>query len=167
MTGQGGSGSEVRQGERRRQVVIRVRRRTAAVGLAGIIAVFVSAATALAFWTTSGSGSATASVIEPSVTAVAGTASGLYPGGPPKTVKVTVSNAGPVPYQVTGLTAGVGASPDTCPASALDVIAPTSLPTVTPSAAATVRVTVSMKTDAPNACQRATFSLPLTVRGTL
>jgi hypothetical protein len=54
-----------------------------------------------------------------------------------------------------------------CPATAWQIGVPTSLPNVPPSSSVTVNLPVAMAANAPDSCQGASFSVPVTVEGTL
>lgn len=155
-----------RRRERRVQRVLRFRRRTVTLLAAGF-GVLSGAGVAVAYWTVSGQGTASATVVGPQVTASAGSVTGLYPGGPAGTLQVAVTNGGAAPYAVTGVAPGSAGLPAGCPGSAFVISPPTALPTVAPSSTATIPVAVSMPSDAPNACQAATAGVPLHVTGTL
>lgn len=135
--------------------------------------VFIAGAgVALAYVTGTGSSSSAAATLRPGVlTAAPVTATGLYPGAT-ATATVRISNPGPYPMVVT--TVSGGAAPavtgtGTCPAGSIEVggaTGPTGLPTIAPSATATVPIPVTMRTDASSACQGAVATIPVIVRGT-
>jgi hypothetical protein len=144
---------------------------TAAIGLGGGVAV--------ALWTTSGSGSGGAGAdVSQSlvVTAVTPGSSGasLYPGGPAGWVYLTVQNPNPFPVNLTGLAWGapVSTNPTACPSSnfTLDAGAPTSLdfPVAANSTTGALQINgvVDLASSAPNGCQGAEATVPVTVAAT-
>lgn len=158
--------SAARQVERRRARAIRARRRSLTAGMA-TTALLLSGGMAFAYVTSSGSGAGTARVIAPQVTASVGTVAGQYPGAAPTTLPVVVRNDGAAPFTLTGVVPATDGFPATCPASAWSLGPPDPLPTVPPTTSMTVPVTASLHTDAPNSCQGATLSVPVTVTGTI
>jgi hypothetical protein len=92
---------------------------------------------------------------------------GVFPGAAPTTVPVTVTNGGAAPYTVTALRPDLSALPRACPASAWQIAAPDTLPTVAPSFSVTVVIPVAMPSDAPDSCQGASFHVPVIMTGNL
>lgn len=156
--------------ETRRATTTRHRRRVrhrhavAALVLAG--GVLLGATGALAVFTSTGTGTTTLTLPDPSIDVTAGTATatGLYPGAT-VTAEVVVVNDGPAPFTVTAVTGAATASPTACPGDAVRLVAPQTLPAMTPSATATLTVGLEMATDAPTGCQDTSFRVPVTVDG--
>jgi hypothetical protein len=123
------------------------------------------AAVAYAYFPNPSDTTVTASVGAPEFTASAAPGSGLYPGAPPLTIPVTIRNTGGAPVLVTAIHPHLEDLPSSCPAAAWQVVVPSSLPTVAPSSAATVALTVTLAREAPAACEDATFDIPVTVEG--
>jgi hypothetical protein len=98
------------------------------------------------------------------VTAGTVTAAGLYPGARVP-AEVVVVNDGPADYTVTGVRGSATASPTACPGDDVAVQAPTPLPTLAPSATATLTVGIAMATDASTDCENAAFEVAVTVDG--
>ena len=145
---------------------VRVSRQVAVLLAVGALTL-ACASVAFAYWTSSGAGTGQAIVPESGVTATAGEVDGLYPGGPPVTAPVRVVNPQSRAFEVTGLLPQVSASPAACPGEAVRVASPSPLPTVSPSATATVHLGLTMPADAPDGCQGATFTIAMTVEGRL
>lgn len=153
------------------------RKRVAAVATA--VAVLGLAAVAYAAWMAGGSGSGTAkagqAVALTTSDASASTDASLYPGATGD-LRITINNPNPFPVRVTAIAAGDGAvtsaggsDDEDCDAStgvslvpqsglAIDVAAEDSVTT-------SVSGAVSMDNSSADACQGATFSIPVAVSG--
>jgi hypothetical protein len=133
---------------------------------------------AVAAWTSSGSGTATAkagTASAPTTGTVAGSAitTGLlYPGGPAGTVKLLVNNPNPYSVLVTGVAAGTGAptgsgGSGTCTTTGVIFTSqnPSSGNSVPANGSTTLTLpgAVNMSTQSDDGCQGATFSIPVTV----
>ncbi|HKN56443.1 MAG TPA: hypothetical protein VJX66_28390 [Amycolatopsis sp.] len=133
---------------------------------------------AVAAWTSSGSGTATAkagTAAAPTTGTIDGSAitTGLlYPGGPLGTVKLLVNNPNPYPVVVTRVAAGTGAptgsgGSGTCTQNgvAFNTQNPVSGNAVPANGNATITLTssVNMSAASDDGCQGATFSIPVTV----
>lgn len=132
------------------------------------VAVLGTAGAAAAYWTTTGgpaTGSGTTGTA--SISASAGTASGLYPGATVP-VAVTVTNGGPRPVALSTVAVGaVEAAPSAaCAAAVTATPLAAGLPTIPAGATTSVNLTVSMNTAAANTCQGAVFTIPVTATGT-
>lgn len=136
------------------------------LGAGALLAVLAGGGTALAYYSSPGSGSATATVGEPGVSASGSSVSGLRPGAS-GVVAVTVRNEAPRPYVVTAVRPAPVSRDASCPASALSVAAPTTLPVIPRNESATIDVTVTMLRSAPDACQGVTFDVPVDIEGSL
>jgi hypothetical protein len=148
--------------QRRRQIT---RRHTLAVLVVsgGLV---VGTGAALAVFSTTATTTASVALPDPSISVTAGTvtASGLYPGFSVP-AEVVVVNDGPADYTVTGVGGSATASPTACPGDDVAVLTPTPLPTLAPSATATLTVGIAMATDASTECQNAAFEVAVTVDG--
>ena len=157
--------------------------RAKALGAAVAFAVIGIVGLVLAAWTTSGSGSGYAkagtSAALSTVDASASTTASLYPGTNGN-VKITVSNPNPFPVRVTGvsldgtnadITADAGHSDCTTTGvsftdqSGLTVDVPAKSGDTNGEAAATLTDAASMSNASLNACQGATFTIPVTLTG--
>lgn len=151
--------------------------RFAVVGVATGGMVIAATGIGLAYWSSqgSGTGSATTGTATISLPTTAATVSGLYPGAQVTGVTVVVTNSSTAASVVlTGATGGTAsistAGPlstgTTCDPSVVTFIA-TDVPggAIAAGQTATVTGTVSMGTSAGNQCQGATFSIPITVTG--
>lgn len=133
---------------------------------------------AVAAWTSSGTGAATAkagTATAPTTTAVAASAftSGLlYPGGPAGTAKVLVNNPNPYPVVVTKVLAGSGTptgsgGTGTCTQTGVSWVdqTPQSGNSVPANGSATLTLpgAVSMGATSDDGCQGALFSIPVVV----
>lgn len=150
--------------------------RSATAGVATALGLVLTSGVALAFWSTGGSGSGTATARSSlNLTGTLSTVSGLYPGAS-LSVTVTVANPNPFPVKVTAVTGGtvtttasgctttgvtftsqttsngLGASGFTVPANSTGTALPSS--------------TVAMDNTSLNACQGATFTVPVTLTAT-
>lgn len=123
------------------------------------------AAVAYAHFPGRGDATVTVSVGAPEIAATAGQGSGQYPGAPATTIPVTIRNGGGAPVVVEAIRPRLQGLPASCPASAWQIAAPSSLPTVAPSTSVMVGLTVAMAPDAPSTCQGATVTVPVTVEG--
>jgi hypothetical protein len=138
--------------------------------LASILAagcVAVSGGAAFAFFSTSQGGLAWTGVGQPEVSASAASFTGQYPGAASVLVPVVVTNGSDGPLTVTALQPDSDRFPTSCPATAWQFSVPTALPTVPPSSSVTVDLSVAMASNAPDSCQGASFSVPVSVQGTL
>lgn len=132
---------------------------------------------AAAYWRVGGSGTSNAATTASAgvtLSASAGTASGLYPGGPSQQVTVTVTNPGSKPVTVTTVTVGaVGSDKSGCSTAQVTatdrtsvvVTVPALLPTVAAGGTGAVALTVTMPSGAATECQAARFTIPVTVTG--
>jgi hypothetical protein len=122
------------------------------------------------YWTTTGSGTGTASAGEARMSLATGDApTGLYPGGPAAIVRVTLTNTGGGTIRVDSMTPSVSSSTSGCAAPGeLALTRLDALPTaLTPGSPAGVRYSVAMATDADLGCIGATFTLTFDAAGTL
>lgn len=144
----------------------RLHRRHLTGGLVLAGGLVFGAGAALAAFTTTGSGTASVSVPDPSLGVTAGmiTATGLYPGATVP-AEVVVVNDGPAPILLTDVVGSGSATATNCPGDAVGVVPPSSLPTMTPTATTTLTVGVTMAADAPPACQDVAFQVAVTVDG--
>ena len=140
--------------------------RIARVGLAALV-LTVPYGTAYAYWSTPGSGSATATAgTLNSVTIDSVFFDGTLRPGTSIPVHITVTNSNSFSVTVFSLTAGaITSNPAGCSGVTLVGLAGVT-GTVFPNGQTTLDVTASMPTTAPSVCQGATFStqLDLTVR---
>lgn len=135
-------------------------------GAGALLAVLAGGGTALAYYSSPGSGSATATLGGPEVSASATSVSGLRPGAS-GVATVIVRNEAPRPYAVTAVRPEPVSRDASCPASALSVAAPTTLPVIPKNESAIVDLTVTMLPSAPDACQGVTFDVPVDIEGSL
>lgn len=145
---------------------LRARHVTGVVVVAG--GVVFGAGAALAAFTTTGSGTASISLPDPSiqVTAPPSGATGLHPGATAP-AEVVVVNDGPAPFRVTSIRGTATATEDGCPGDVIRLVPPTPMPSMSASATTTVTVGVAMATDASAACQDTSFGLTVTVDGSI
>lgn len=148
-------------------------------GLGVTIGLLLTAGVAEAAWTTSGSGTATAkagtAVGIGTVTATASATGLLYPGGPAGTLAISVTNPNPFPIVVTTIagngTITVSPTGTTCTTATHGVsfVNQSSLSLAVPAnstgTALTVSSVVTMATTSDNACQGATFAIPVILTG--
>ena len=147
--------------------------------IAPVIVAIGSAGIAAAAWQSSGSGSASVQATtaqNSTITAVSAVA--LFPGAS-KTALVSINNPNPYPIVVTSVSAGTSSAQTsglgTCPANSVtsDALTPVSgatgvlqsdgaTLTIPAAGAATYQLVTHMVSNADNACQGLTFSLPLT-----
>jgi hypothetical protein len=136
-----------------------------AFGIAGVMAIVVTAGVSLGFaWTSDDP----LSIVDVGTSAQAPDMveglEGLAPGGPGAVVRMPVTNPGKDPLTLTGLTPQLSLLPSTCPASAWSVTVPDQLPVVVPPASdAQLPVSVALAADAPASCQGLAGSLHATV----
>jgi hypothetical protein len=137
---------------------------TIAVAAAGIIA--VGGATALAYWTTTGSGSggaATAGSDTAMTIAQAGAITGLVPGGPAGTLNATVTNSTVTSAQIGDITA-TPTYPAGCGAANWTITHTTNGPTTvagnstSPSVSVATVALIDLPTVDQNACKNATVT---------
>ena len=123
--------------------------------------------TASAYWSAGGSGDGVAvTAAAPTITAVPAGAAGLYPGGT-TTLPVTVSNPGDAALTLSTVTPGTITSPTAGCAAVVAATAPGTLPVVPAHGSVTVNLTVTMGVSAANACQGASFTVPLALTARL
>jgi len=123
---------------------------------------------AVAYVTAGGRGVGAVAVQAPDdVLAVAGTVTGLYPGGPPASVDVTVTNREALPLTVTDITPDLASLPADCPASAWDVRPDGGPVTVPAHGGLVVPVRIGLTASAPQQCQGADLTIGLDVAGRL
>ena len=123
--------------------------------------------TASAYWSAGGSGDGVAvTAAAPTITAVPAGAAGLYPGGT-TTLPVTVSNPGDAALTLSTVTPGTITSPTAGCAAVVAATAPGTLPVVPAHGSVTVNLTVTMGASAANACQGASFTVPLALTARL
>ena len=96
---------------------------------------------------------------------VSGFVEGLYPGAT-STLQVAVTNDNNVAIAVASVRVDASDAGPECPASVLTFTPPPAGQVIAAAASANVPVTVTMASDAPDACQGATFPLRHTVTGT-
>ena len=146
--------------------------------LALTVGALVGAATAFAAWTAGGSGSATATAASASTLSITGnSASSLFPTGS-SDLALTISNPNPYAVAVSTISSGGSVTVDAAHAGcnvssvSFNAASGTGLSVVVPAAsgsAGTTTVTltnaVSMSNAAVNACQGATFTVPLSLTG--
>ena len=145
-----------------------IRRRWVTVAIVAVALTAGGSGAALAFVTVGGHGSSTVPVASPDdLLAVAGAATGLYPGGPGTSVAVTLTNHESLPLTVTGITTDVATLPAGCPAAAWDIRLPGPDVTVPAHGGRVVPVLVGLTTSAPSDCQGAHVSVGLEVKGRL
>ena len=145
---------------------MRKTQKTAVVG--GTVAVLLAGGVAFAAWTSTGSGTGSATAGSAVELTVAGNeATGLYPTG---TVAGTVTVTNPNPYAVTISSidfTGATTEADGCEASTVTVADLSGLSEVLTASGGdhTFAVEVSMSNDATDECQGATFELNYTAHG--
>lgn len=91
---------------------MRIIRRHKRIAIFAVLAVFVMAGVATAYWTTGGGGSGTAATANPTTPLVVhqtSTVTGLFPGGAPVTLSGNFDNPNTVPIHVGAVTAALGA----------------------------------------------------------
>jgi hypothetical protein len=149
--------------------------RSVVVGGVAVTTVLVLNGVALAYRlgtvAASGTGSATAGSGAATLAITSSSAAGLYPGGPAGSVTITVQNTYPKAITVTTLVAGtpvITGAPG-CTNADISVVTPTTGLPLTVASGATSAATaltgsVKMGTNAQNACQGATITVPFTVR---
>lgn len=150
-------------------IATRITKRTAIIGSAIALAA-VGGGIAFAAWTSAGNGNGTASASSAvDVTISAGTPStALYPNVAPVNVLVNVGNTNPYAVDLTGLALSgpitVDAGHSACNVSSLHFLASGATIHVLGAGTATDQVagTITMDNSATNACQGASFSVPLT-----
>lgn len=123
------------------------------------------AAVAYAYFPVRGDATVTVSVDALEIAATAGPVAGLYPGAPATTIPVMIHNGSDIPVDIEAISPHLQNLPSSCPASAWQITSPQSLPTIAPSATATVDLAVTMTPDAPTTCQGVTLDVPVTVEG--
>ncbi len=144
--------------------------RAAVLALAGGTTAVAGTGVGYAYWTSTGHGTGSATTGTISLTADDANVSGLYPDGSvPVSFTVTnTSDSGSL--DITAVTAGTVTTPaGGCTASTVSFAPDAPLPTDIAASGGTAIVsgTASMTTAAENACQGATFTIPLTVTGRL
>ena len=140
------------------------------VGVATGGMVIAATGIGLAYWSSQGSGTGTATTGTATISlpTTPATVSGLYPGASITNVQVTLTNTSPAAsVLLKTLNAGtttVDSGHSGCTNAGVSFSA-NSIPTTVISAnggTITVTGTVAMSTTAPNACQGATFTIPIT-----
>jgi hypothetical protein len=151
------------------------RRRTLTLAAATVVAGVLVTGVSYAFWTATGSGSATvssATAAALTVTSSSPVVSDLYPGKPTQALTFVISNTNGYAVNVTSAALGTATSSDAtnCPTTNLTITAgPYTLNLVAPangSVNGSIAGFVQMKTTAGNLCQGVTFTFPLTISGT-
>jgi hypothetical protein len=150
---------------------------TKKAGLIGglVLAGLGSTVVAFAYWSATGSGSGSATAITAKQITVSGLSlsADLYPGGPPGAVGLKLNDPNPYGVYVTFLQSGWGtpvSNTSGCASSyvSIDPKAP-AVGTVTliPGTTTTIAMpgVLDLSPNAPDACQGATFSVPLTGSG--
>jgi hypothetical protein len=147
-------------------------RKKKAVVAGVLIAALLGGTAAYALWSASGSGSGSAKAITAqtiTVTAATGTAD-LWPGGPAGRVYFTLTNPNPYQVTMTAMTSGTvsGGAPG-CATTNVTAGNAGSLSFIVPGGTTTGTLSipgvVSMDANAPDQCQGATFTIPLTFTG--
>jgi len=148
-----------------------IKKKIAAVGIAGVTLVGVG--TAYALWTADGTGSGSSKALTAQSVTVSATTptADLYPGFTQGDVFFTLTNNNPYAITFTSMTAGTVTSSDeaNCPASNVTVAGASGLSIAAPAGgptAASIADVVSMASAAPDACQGVTFTIGLTLSGT-
>lgn len=154
-----------------RPVGVRRPARLLATGLATAALTLVST-NAWAWWSGPGAGAGPRSVGSAPVLAVGSASlSGVLTPGVARDLTVTVTNPGPTPVTVTGVTGSVtGTTAGGCPTSAVTVAGATPAGLVVAAGASTTTTlagVVSLLTTAPNACQGVGVTLSVSVTGRL
>lgn len=90
---------------------------------------------------------------------------GIYPGGGPHSVSLTVRNTVASAFEISKVSAALGGLPASCPASVWRIEAPELMPTVPARSEVTVPLPVALTADAPDACQGLTVRFPVTLDG--
>jgi hypothetical protein len=148
-----------------------------------VLGVALVASVAFAAWTATGSGSgytqATTAQTLSTVDVAASTSAQLYPGGTGD-VKIRISNPNPYPVLVTGvsgsgLPAGITSDQVGCTGAntglvytdqtGLTISVPAAVGVTPGEASATLTGAVAMTNASVNACQGATFTIPVTLSG--
>jgi hypothetical protein len=147
---------------------------------AGVAAIGIGSGAALAAWTVGGSGSgAGAATVANNLTVTALTPSGpaasLYPGGPAGSVYFQVANPNPFAVTITGLSWGTPTSNNTAACASANVSVDASAPTTvsisipanaTAGTAYQISGVLDLAHSAPNGCEGASFTVPVTVTAT-
>jgi hypothetical protein len=151
------------------------RRRGWTVAAATVVAGVLVTGVSYAFWTATGSGSATVASVTAqalSVTSSSPVVSDLYPGKATEALTFVITNPNPYAVNVTSAALGTATSSDAtnCPTTNLTVLAgPYALNLVAPangSVNGSIANFLQMKSTAGNLCQGITFTFPLTISGT-
>ena len=140
------------------------------------LALVVGASLAFAAWTTSGSGQGYAKAGSAqaltTVDVAASTSATLYPGGPAGDVLIKVSNPNSYPVTVTGVAGNGTITADAghagCTTTGVSFTDQTGLSISVPAngqTQATLSGAASMTNASMNACQGATFTIPVTISG--
>jgi hypothetical protein len=141
--------------------------------IAVVIAALIGGGVVAALWSANGSGSGTSkAVTAASVTVNAATgAADLYPGFTGGDVFFTLTNPNPYPVTFTSMTPGAvtSSNPVGCPAANVTVATASSLSLAVGAGATSGTLSISdvvtMVAGAPDGCQGATFTIPLTLSG--
>jgi hypothetical protein len=150
------------------------RRRRWTVAVATVVAGILVSGVSYAYWTATGSGSATVASVTAqglSVTSSSPVVSDLYPGKPVQALTFVISNPNPYIVNVTSASLGTATSsdPTNCAMSNLTYSAgPFALNIDVPaggSANGTIAGFLQMNSGALNGCQGKTFTFPLTLTG--
>lgn len=114
-------------------------------------------------WTSSGLGLNFRSAPQPPPL-VAG-ADGVWPGGPARSIPLTVQNTEATAFEITDVRPDLTTLPATCPAHVWQVAVPELLSTVPARSEVTVPLPVSLREDAPETCQGVTVRFPVRIDG--
>lgn len=134
--------------------------------LGGVLLAFLGAGIAFAAYLSSatGSGTTTSSVAVNSVISSASQGTGLYPGSS-TAYTVTITNPNPYPVKVTSIAASSSnaAASGSCPAGTVTSAAVANpAGTIAANSSGVYSLTATMIADPNNACQGASFTMPLT-----
>ena len=146
------------------------------LAVATIVAVMTAVGFVYAAWTTNGGGSGYAKAgTAQDLTTVdvsASTSATLYPGGPAGDVSIRIANPNPYPVKVTGVAGNGAITPDAghsgCTTTGVTFTDQTGLNisvAANSQATATLTGAASMSNASLNACQGATFTIPVTLSG--
>lgn len=153
---------------------MKLHRRAVTLAVTTVVAGVLVTGVSYAYWTATGTGSATVSSLTAQALTVAASSpvvSDLYPGKPTQALTFVITNPNPYAVDVTSATLGTATSSDatSCPMSNLTITpGPYSLNINVPSggtATGSIAGFVQMKTTALDGCQGRTFTFPLTVTG--
>jgi hypothetical protein len=144
----------------------RLSRRTSIIAASTAAAVLIAGGAAVAYWTTTGSGTgtATAGTTAPVTIAQVGSVTGLYPGGPAQTISFKVTNPNPGSVTLSAVAVAVSGTSDAgCTAADFTVVDPTDVagPLVGGGNFTSTTATIKMDNTASNqdACKSAAIDL--------